>query len=314
MVDFNRGGFRNTNRDSSMNMAGSVTIREVALRDGLQSEKAFVPTEKKLALVEALHHAGVKHIETTSFVSPKAIPQLSDAADLMARVKREGLCHEVMVPNIKGAARAIEAGANRLVVFVSATDAHNRANLGCSVQASVSGFADIFQLAANEKIPAAGVIAVAFGCPFQGAVPVQDVLEIAKRFISLGADRLSLGDTTGMANPAQIRQTVRFFREKLPDTPLCLHLHNNRGIAMANLYAGYLSGVTLFDTSLGGIGGCPNVPQAAGNLATEDVVFMFQEMGVETGINLPALISAARTLETILGRPLPGQVIKSGPL
>ena len=295
-----------------MSMAGSVTIREVALRDGLQSEKGFVPTDKKLALVEALHQAGVKYIETTSFVSPKAIPQLSDATELMARVKREGLCHEVMVPNIKGAARAIEAGANRLVVFVSATDAHNRANVGHSVTESMSGFSDIFLLAAKEKVPAAGVIAVAFGCPYQGVVPREDVLEIAKRFISLGADRLSLGDTTGMANPARIRQTVTFFREKLPDTPLCLHLHNNRGIAMANLYAGYLAGVTIFDTSLGGIGGCPNVPQAAGNLATEDVVFMFQEMGVETGIDLPALISAARTLENILGRPLPGQVMKSG--
>lgn len=294
--------------------ANSVTIREVALRDGLQSEEAFVPTEEKRTLVDALHHAGVKLIETTSFVSPKAVPQLSDAADLMARVKREGLCHEVMVPNVKGASRAIEAGANRLIVFLSATDAHNRANLGCSVQASLSGLADIFQLAGAEKIPAAGVIAVAFGCPFQGVVPKKDVLEIARRFISLGADRLSLADTTGMANPAQIRHTVAFFREKLPDIPLCLHLHNNRGIAMANLYAGYLAGVTLFDTSLGGIGGCPNVPQAAGNLATEDVVFMFREMGVQTGIHLPALIRAARSLEKILGRPLPGQVMKSGPL
>jgi len=298
--------------NNSGNEPGHVTVREVALRDGLQSEKAFVPTEQKLALVEALHHAGVKHIETTSFVSQKAIPQLSDAAELMARVRREGLCHEVMVPNIKGAAGAIEAGANRLVVFVSASDAHNIANVGRSVKESMAGFADIFRLAASKNIPAAGVIAVAFGCPFQGAVSKKDVLEIAERFISLGADRLSLADTAGMANPDQVRHTVAFFRKKLPDIPLCLHLHNNRGIAMANLYAGYLAGVTLFDTSLGGIGGCPNVPRAAGNLATEDVVFLFQEMGVETGINLPALISAAHALENILGRPLPGQVMKSG--
>ena len=297
-----------------MNMKGSVTIREVALRDGLQSEKAFVPTGKKLEMVEALHRAGVKYIETTSFVSPKAIPQLSDAAELMARVKREGLYHEVMVPNVTGAARALEAGADRLVVFVSASDAHNIANVGRSVKASLSGFGDVFGMAENENVPATGVIAVAFGCPYQGSVPRADVLGIAKRFTELGADRISLADTTGMANPSQITDMVSFFRKNLPDTPLCLHLHNNRGIAMANLYAGYLAGVTLFDTALGGIGGCPNVPRAAGNLATEDVVFMFQEMGVETGINLPALISAARTLENILGRPLPGQVMKSGPL
>jgi hydroxymethylglutaryl-CoA lyase len=292
--------------------AGSVTIREVALRDGLQSEKTFVPTKKKIALVEALYHAGVKHIETTSFVSPKAIPQLQDAAELMAGVRREGLCHEVMVPNLKGASKAIKAGADRLIVFVSASDAHNRANVGCSVKESIAGFADIFHLAKTENIPVAGVIAVAFGCPYQGKVPREDVLGIANRFAEVGADRISLADTTGMANPLQITESVSFFSKRLPDIPLCLHLHNNRGIAMANLYAGYLAGVTLFDTSLGGIGGCPNVPQAAGNLATEDVVFMFEEMGVQTNINLTALISAARMLEEILGHPLPGQVMKSG--
>lgn len=293
--------------------ARKVTIREVALRDGLQSENEFVPTEKKIVVIDALEQAGVEYIETTSFVSPRAIPQLKDAADLMARVKRGRLKHEVMVPNLTGARRAIEAAADRLAVFVSASEAHNQANVNRRIGESLSDLDDIFRMAQNKKVPVAGIIAVAFGCPYQGKVPETEVLNIAKHFVDRGADRISLADTTGMANPAQVSNMVSCFKNQLPGISLCLHLHNNRGVAMANLYAGYLSGVSMFDTSLGGIGGCPNVPQAAGNLATEDVVFMFEEMGVDTGMDLPKLIKAARLLETILQHPLPGQVMKSGP-
>ena len=293
--------------------AHKVTIREVALRDGLQSEHEFVPTEKKIALIRALSQAGVEYLETTSFVSPRAIPQLRDAADVMARVERGHLKHEVMVPNLKGAQRAIAAEADRLVVFVSASEAHNQANVRCSVAASLADLDAIFALAQGKNVPVTGVIAVAFGCPYQGRVPRQDVFHIAQLFVERGADRISLADTTGLANPAQISDMVSYFKKRLPHTALCLHLHNNRGVAMANLYAGYRAGITLFDTSLGGIGGCPNVPLAAGNLATEDVVFMFEEMGVKTGIDLCGLIKAAHLLEKILKHPLPGQVMKSGP-
>lgn len=296
-----------------MNASKKVFIREVALRDGLQSEKDFVPTGKKLELAAALCRAGVKYLETTSFVSPKAIPQLRDAKEVMAGVERGRVRHEVMVPNPEGARRAADAGADRLIVFLSASEAHNQANVGRSIKESLSGLDGIFELARHRNIAASGVIAVAFGCPYQGKVPAEDVLHIASHFADRGADRVSLADTTGMANPAQISEMVSDFKNRLPGVTLCLHLHNNRGIAMANLYAGYLAGVTMFDTSLGGIGGCPNVPRAAGNLATEDVVFMFGEMGVETGLDLVALIRAARMLETILGHPLPGQVMKSGP-
>lgn len=289
-----------------------VIIREVALRDGLQSESGFVSTENKLAIISALARAGATYLETTSFVSARAVPQLRDAADVMARADRGGLRHEVMVPNLKGARAAMEAGADRLIVFVSASEAHNRQNVGRSIGESLADLDAIFSAAAVRRVPVAAAIATAFGCPYQGRVPVSKVFSIAQEFVRRGADRITLADTTGMANPKQITETVAFFNNHLPDTPVCLHLHNNRGIAMANLYAGYLAGVTMFDTSLGGIGGCPNVPQAAGNLATEDAVFMFEAMGIATGMHFPALIEAARLLEKILGHPLAGQVMKSG--
>jgi len=290
-----------------------IIIREVALRDGLQSEPEFVPTEKKIALVQALRRAGVKYLETTSFVSARAIPQLGDAAELMAGVPRKGLIHEVMMPNFKGAQAAIEAGADRLVVFVSASEAHNQANVRRSISQSLTGLEAVFELAESHEVPVAAVIAVAFGCPFQGRVPKSDVLAIARRLARAGARRITLADTTGLADPARIGKVVAFFKEHLPETTFCLHLHNNRGIAMANLYAGYLAGITMFDTSLGGIGGCPNVPQAAGNLATADVAFMFEAMGVPTGLDLAGLVQAAHLLEQTLQHPLPGQVMKSGP-
>lgn len=296
-----------------MSVEERIIIREVGLRDGLQSEAVFVPTEEKLKLVRALARAGVTVFETTSFVSPKAIPQLGDAAELLDRVERRSLQHEIMVPNLKGAQKAIEAGADRLVVFISATDAHNQANVRRSVEESLKDLEAIYAIAGERDVPVTGVIAVAFGCPYQGRVPVEDVFSIAKNFTRRGADRISLADTTGLAHPNQIRSVVAAFRHRLPEVSLCLHLHNNRGIASANLYAGYLAGVRMFDTSIGGIGGCPNVPQAAGNLATEDVAFMFEEMGVATGLDLEELIRCAQTMEGLLGHPLPGQVMKSGP-
>jgi hydroxymethylglutaryl-CoA lyase len=296
-------------------MAGAkkVIIREVALRDGLQSERAFVSTENKLELIHALSEAGIEYLETTSFVSPEAIPQLKDAADLMARVERGRLKHEVMVPNLKGAQRAVEAGADRLIVFVSASEAHNMANVKRSIRESLADLDAIFSLANGRNIPVAGAIAVSFGCPYQGKVPEKDVLNIAEHFVNRGADRISLADTTGLANPTQVTDMVSYFTAEIPDVNICLHLHNNRGVAIANLYAGYLAGVAMFDTSIGGIGGCPNVPKAAGNLATEDVVFMFEEMGIETGLDLSKLIKAAHFLESVLQHPLPGQMMKSGP-
>ena len=295
-----------------MSAQPQVIIREVALRDGLQSETNFVPTEKKLELIAALAQAGVRHLETTSFVSPRAIPQLADAGELMAQAARGGLCHEVMVPNLKGARAALDAKADRLIVFVSASEAHNQANVRRSVTDSLDDLEQVFELAKNRSVPVAAAIAVAFGCPYEGRVPRGTVLNIARRLAEAGADRITLADTTGMANPLQISDIIAFFRDHLPDTTLCLHLHNNRGIAMANLYSGWIAGIRMFDTSLGGVGGCPNVPRAAGNLATADVAFMFEAMGIATGLDMDRLIRAEKKLERILGRTLAGQVMKSG--
>jgi len=296
-----------------MNPPATVKIREVGPRDGFQSWPELVPTDKKLEVIRSLMAAGVKEIETTSFVSPKAVPQMADAAKVMAAVPREGVKHAALVPNLKGAQLALEAGVDQLMVVISASEAHNMANFRRTIADSLADLEPIFSLAAEKGVEVFGATAVAFGCPYQGEVPEADVLKLVAAYVDYGAHTLGLADTTGMATPPRVESLVSQVKERYPDKDLMLHLHNNRGTAMTNLYVGMMAGATIFDTALGGIGGCPNVPQASGNLATEDVVYMLEEMGVETGIDLAALIKAARDMEKILGRMLPGQVMKSGP-
>lgn len=296
-----------------MELPKKATIREVGPRDGFQSWPEFIPTEKKLEVIQALLQAGVKEMEITSFVSPKAIPQMRDAQEVMQLVPRGSCRHAALVPNLKGAELAIEAGAEELVVVISASEAHNMANIRRTVSQSLEELVPLVSLSRSRGVPVTGAISVAFGCPYQGDVPEEDVVRVAKGYLDAGASRILLADTTGMATPTRVRNLVRVVRERFPDLDLGIHLHNNRGTAMANLYAALEEGVTVFDTALGGIGGCPNVPQAAGNLATEDVVFMLEDMGVDTGVDLSALILAAQLLERILGKVLPGQVMKSGP-
>jgi hydroxymethylglutaryl-CoA lyase len=296
-----------------MAAAVQVLIREVAPRDGFQSWPEFVPTELKLEVIRMLMEAGVREMETTSFVSPKAIPQMRDAAEVLAGVPRLGCIHSPLVPNLKGAERALESGADKLVVVISVSEAHNLANVRRTVKESLSDLQAIFELARRHGKPVAGAMAVAFGCPYQGEVPEEDVYRLAEAYISGGAASLVLADTVGMATPPRVKHLVQGLSRRFPGVPYALHLHNNRGTAMANLYAALEAGADTFDAALGGIGGCPNVPQAAGNLATEDVVYMLEDMGCTTGIDLMKLIAAARRLEAILGRTLPGQVMKSGP-
>ncbi|WP_051327956.1 hydroxymethylglutaryl-CoA lyase [Desulfatirhabdium butyrativorans] len=290
-----------------------IQIREVAPRDGFQSWPEFIPTAKKLEIVRMLIEAGITEMETTSFVHPKAIPQMRDAAAVMAGVPRNGCVHCPLVPNRKGAELALNSGADKLVVVISATDAHNLANVRRTVAASLHDLQSIFDLARECGKPVMGAIAVAFGCPYQGDVPEDDVYRLADAYVCAGASSLILADTTGMATPTRIVHLLSGFANRFSQIPYSLHLHNNRGTAMANLYAALDLGASTFDTALGGIGGCPNVPHAAGNLATEDVVFMLEDMGYSTGIDLMKLILAARYLESILGKTLPGQVMKSGP-
>ena len=290
-----------------------VNIREVAPRDGFQSWPDFVPTEKKIEIIKAMMEAGVSEMETTSFVSPKAIPQMRDAADVMKTAPRPGCLHSALVPNLKGAQLALDAGAEGLVVVISASEAHNMANIRRTIAQSLDDLKAIFDLARSRKIPVIGAMAVSFGCPYQGDVPEDDVYKLADAFAEGGASRVILADTTGMATPPRVEKLVSGFIKRFDQLPFSLHLHNNRGTAMTNLYAGLMAGADTFDTALGGIGGCPNVPQAAGNLPTEDVVYMLEDMGCDTGIDLNRIIDAALMLEKILGRTLPGQVMKSGP-
>ncbi len=295
-----------------MAAGGKILIREVGPRDGFQSWPEFIPTEKKLEVIQMLVQAGVQEMETTSFVSPKAIPQMRDAVAVMAGVPRTGCIHSALVPNRKGASLALDGGADKLVVVISASEAHNQANVRRTIQESLSDLQSIFELARRLGKPVAGAVAVAFGCPYQGDVPEDDVYRLAEACISGGAASVILADTTGMATPHRVTRLLKGFSRRFPHTPYSLHFHNNRGTAMANLYAALEAGADAFDAALGGIGGCPNVPQAAGNLATEDVVFMLEDMGCDTGIDLVRIIAAAVRLEKIVGRVLPGQVMKSG--
>lgn len=296
-----------------MALPDRVRIREVAPRDGFQSLRDFIPTERKIEIIDAIAKTGVSDIEATSFVSPSAVPQLRDAKEIMNAVPRGTIAYSALVPNLKGAENAVAAGADELFIVVSATEDHNLANLRRTVAESLTDLDGIFELAKDRRVSLNGAIAVAFGCPFQGDVPERQVLRIAEAYASGGVDRIILADTTGMALPTQVVRMVGSFQTEFPGLDLGLHFHNNRGTAMANLYAAVNEGVRTFDTALGGIGGCPNVPQASGNLATEDVVYMLEEIGVRTGVDLVAAIKAARFLERFLGYVLPGQVMKSGP-
>ena len=297
----------------SRDFPDTAVLREVATRDGFQSLTPFIPTERKIAVIRAAAAAGVGEIEATSFVSPRAAPQMQDAAEVLAATGDTGMIRCALAPNLRGAEAAIAAGADKLAVFVSASEGHNRANVRRSVGESLEGLETIFEKAVRSETPVAGAIAVCFGCPYEGEVPPSQVLGIMARFFSLGATEFILGDTTGMATPPRVEAMVKAIRDRFPGVRFSLHFHNNRGTAMTNLYAALGAGADTFDTALGGIGGCPTVPQATGNLATEDVVYLLDELGIQTGIDLEAAIDAARLLEDILGTPLPGQLMKSGP-
>lgn len=297
-----------------MRLPDKVQIREVAPRDGFQSWPEIVPTEIKLEVIRLAKAAGVKEFETTAFVSPKAVPQMADAVDVIKGAPREGVTHAALVPNFRGAENAVAAGVDQLNVVISASEAHNMANFKRPIADSMAALEPIFKLADANNVEVIGAVAVAFGCPFSGKVPIEDVIKIIESYVGYGSKAIGLGDTTGMATPTSVQQMVGAIKERFPDVPLSLHLHNNRGTGMANLLAGLQAGVTMFDAALGGIGGCPNVPKASGNLATEDVVCMLEYMGIDTGINLEALLVAARYLEESLKQVLPGQVLKSGPI
>ena len=296
-----------------MSMPARVTINEVGPRDGLQNEDGYVETNKKVEFIKRLADTGLRRIEAVSFVHPKAIPQMRDASDVMAALpRREGLTYLALVPNEVGARNAIAAAAHEIGTVVSASESHNKSNVQRSIAESLNGIAGVAQLAAAASTPWQGYISTAFGCPYEGDVPSAKVVEIARALVALGATAISLGDTIGAANPRQVSTLIRILRAALPDTPLRLHFHDTRGTGLANVLAALEEGIDSFDGSVGGLGGCPYAPGAAGNVATEDLVYMLHEMGIETGIDLQGLIGVARWAEQLVGRSLPGRVKQTG--
>ncbi|MDB5849956.1 MAG: 3-hydroxy-3-methylglutaryl-CoA lyase 3 [Rhodoferax sp.] len=298
----------------STNFPKAVRITEVGLRDGLQMESAFVPTATKIRLLNALIDAGVRHFEASSFVSPRAVPQMRDAAEVLAGItRRADVTLGVLAPNRRGIERALEAQADEIVVFLSASESHNQKNLNRSVAESLQDMRDAASLVRGTGVKLKGAIAVAFGCPFEGNVPLAQIEAIATQFAELGFDAITLGDTTGMATPALVRSTVQRLRARLPQMPLALHFHNTRGIGLVNVMEGLALGITDYESSLAGIGGCPFAPGASGNICTEDTVNLMNELGIATGIDLARLTAVALDLEQVLGRTLPGQVMRAGP-
>jgi hydroxymethylglutaryl-CoA lyase len=290
-----------------------ISLREVGPRDGLQNE-APVPTEAKVALIDALSTTGVGRIEAVSFVHPKAIPSMADAAEVWAAVQRnDAVRYSALVPNLRGAQRALDAGFREIEVVVSASDTHNRKNVNRSTEESLDDIAQLLQTAHDAGATCQVIVSTAFGCPYEGEVPVERVLAVAGRALADGADGLSYGDTTGMATPSRVTALVGETRSRVPDADLNLHFHNTRGTGLANVLAALQLGVSDFDASVGGLGGCPYAPGATGNIASEELVHMVEDMGVDTGVDLDALLDAAREAERLVGRTLPSQVLRAGP-
>jgi len=290
-----------------------ISVREVGPRDGLQNEDP-VPAEAKIELIDRLSATGVGRIEAVSFVRPEAIPQMADAEEVWRRITRApSVRYSALVPNLRGAVRAMDSGLTEIEAVVSASETHNRKNVNRGTEESLDDIAVIIDQAHQRGVACQVIVSTAWGCPYEGDVPAGRVIRVAGRAVADGADSISFGDTTGMATPRRVRELVSEFRNAYPDTPLNLHFHNTRGTGLANVLTALELGVADFDASVGGLGGCPYAPGATGNIATEELVHMVEDMGVATGINLAAMIEAAADAERIIGRKLPSQVLRAGP-
>ncbi len=297
-----------------MNWPERVTITEVGPRDGLQNESRIIDLADKVRLIDALSRTGLARIEAASFVSAKAIPQMANASEVMAAIERpNGVTYIGLVPNETGARNAIEARVDEIAVVVSASESHNRANVNRSVAESLEAIRNVAALAAGANIPWSGYISTAFGCPYEGEVAAERVLEIARELRDGGANAIALGDTIGVGNPRQVFELVTRLSEQMPAAEMRLHFHDTRGMALANVVAAMQAGAAQFDGSIGGLGGCPYAPGASGNVATEDMVAMLHRMGVATGIDEAALLEAAWLAEDVIGRPLEGRVKRTAP-
>ena len=298
-------------------LPASAAIREVGPRDGFQNEPETIAAADKVALIDLLSACGLKRIEVTSFVRADVIPQLADAAEVLAGVKRrEGVSFSVLIPNRRGLERALEQRDrfDEASVFLSASETHNRENVNRSVAESLAGLEETLAAAGAAGLRREGVIATSFGCPYEGRVEPERVFEIAEALAAAGCDEVGFGDTTGMANPRQVHEFFAAARERLRGVELTAHFHNTRGQGLANVLAALEEGITSFESSFGELGGCPVPPGSTGNVSTEDVVSMLEEMGVATGVRLPALLEASRAVQELLGRPLGAHVLRAGPV
>jgi isopropylmalate/homocitrate/citramalate synthase len=280
-----------------------VKLCEVGPRDGLQNESALVSTEDKVRYIDLLSRSGERLIETTSFVSPKAIPQMADASEVMAAIERvPGVTYLVLVPNLRGLARAREAGANAIAVFTAASESFTRRNINMTIEESLATFGAVVHEARAEGMWVRGYVSTAFGCPFEGAVAPDAVARVALALVEMGCDEISIGDTIGVATPNQVVEVAGALQTQLPVERLAMHFHDTRGTALANVVAALEAGISIFDSSSGGLGGCPYAPGATGNVATEDMLYMLHGMGIETGIDLDAVRAASRFIATALRR------------
>jgi hydroxymethylglutaryl-CoA lyase len=294
-----------------------VRIREVGPRDGFQNEPEVIPTEQKVRLIDMLTRTGLERLEVTSFVRRDVILQLADAEEVLARIERPGgVALSVLIPNERGLERALELRDrfDEVNLFLSASETHNRKNVNRSIEESLGGLQRTIASARDTGLRCEGVISVSFGCPYEGEVPPDRVFGIAERLAAAGCEEVAFGDTTGMANPRQVREFFSAARERLPGVELTAHFHNTRGQGLANVLAALEEGVSSFESSFGELGGCPVPPGSTGNISSEDLVSMLREMGVETGIDLKQLIEASRAAQEALGRPLGAHVLRAGPV
>ena len=290
-----------------------VSIYEVSPRDGLQNEAVTVPTTRKVRLIEALCASGLSRIEITSFVSPKWVPQLADGDEVAAHTPRpEGVQFSALCPNARGLERALDAEMEEIAVFISASETHNRKNVNKTVADTLAGFREVIGPAVEKGLRVRGYVSTLWGCPYEGDVDPAAGLRIANELLSQGCYQISLGDTIGVGTPVQTRRILERFLAEIPAPQLALHMHDTRGTALANILVGLEAGIRTFDASVGGLGGCPYAPGAAGNVATEDLVFMLHGMGVKTGIDLEKLVQAGQVSAAIVGHELSGKVHKAG--
>jgi hydroxymethylglutaryl-CoA lyase len=290
-----------------------IHVVEVGPRDGFQMEATFIPTDLKVEVIDLLGRAGIEKIEATSFVSPKLIPQMRDADEVMSRIRRfPGIRHTALVPNVKGAQRAIEAGAEAVRVVICLSESYNRRNVGLGISESLENCRRICEMTKNHDIGCEAILALAFGCPLEGVISEERVVGIANQLIGMGFGELSIADSIGVANPAHVRRLIRKLAKEAALAHYSLHFHNTRGLGLANVLAGIEEGVDTFDSSCGGLGGCPVVPGGSGNIPTEDLVNMLEEMGISTGVELALVMTAANKLQQFLRRPLASYVLASG--